>query len=133
MKTVFSQRLHDLRVERGVTQKELAERLSLGRSTVAGYESKGKQPDNARLCLLADFFGVSVDYLLGHTDNRAVIPPPPSEPAAPPDPAYLEAVQYLDGLSGEALASALRCLQAIKALDEAKAAPGTAAILEKNA
>ena len=83
---MFSQRLHDLRVERGITQKELADRLSLGRSTVAGYEVKGKQPDNARLCLLADFFGVSVDYLLGHTDNRAVIPPLPAEPAAPPDP-----------------------------------------------
>lgn len=129
---MFSKRLHDLRVERGITQKELADRLSLGRSTVAGYESKGKQPDNARLCLLADFFGVSVDYLLGHTDNRAVIPPVPSD-AAPPDPAYLEAVQYLEGLSGEALASALRCLQAIKALDDAKAPADAAVILEKNA
>lgn len=130
VKSVFSQRLHDLRVERGITQKELADRLSLGRSTVAGYESKGKQPDNARLCLLADFFDVSVDYLLGHTDNRAVIPPPP---AVPPDPAYLEALQCLDGLSGEALASALRCLQAIKSLDDAKIAPDVAVILEKNA
>lgn len=133
MKTVFSQRLHDLRVERGITQKELADRLSLGRSTVAGYEVKGKQPDNARLCLLADFFGVSVDYLLGHTDNRAVIPPLPAEPVAPPDPAYLEALQTLEGLSGEALASALRCLQAIKSLDDAKVAPDAAVILEKNA
>lgn len=127
---MFSQRLHDLRIERGITQKELADRLNLGRSTVAGYEVKGKQPDNARLCLLADFFGVSVDYLLGHTDNRAVIPPPPS---APPDPAYLEALQCLEGLSGEALASALRCLQAIKSLDDAKVAPDAAVILEKNA
>lgn len=130
---MFSQRLHDLRIGRGLTQKELADRLNLGRSTVAGYEVKGKQPDNERLCQLADFFGVSVDYLLGHTDNPAVAPPLPAEPAAPPDPAYLEAMQYLDGLSDEAMASALRCLQAIKTLDEAKGGVDGAAILEENA
>ncbi len=129
---MFSQRLHDLRIERGITQKELADRLNLGRSTVAGYEVKGKQPDNARLCQLADFFGVSVDYLLGHTDNPAVVPPLSAAPAAPPDPAYQEALQCLEGLSGEALASALRCLQAIKSLDEVKGAIDGAAILEKN-
>ena len=39
----------------------------------------------------------------------------------------------VEGLSGEALASALRCLQAIKALDDAKAPADAAVILEKNA
>ena len=128
--TVFSKRLRDLRTERGITQQQLADLLHLGRSTVAGYEVKGKQPDNARLCQIADFFGVSVDYLLGQTDDRA-----PKEPApVPTDPAILEALSYLEGLSGEAMASALRCLQAIKTLDDVKGlTSGKTVILEKNA
>lgn len=130
---MFSKRLHDLRIERGITQKELADRLNLGRSTIAGYENKGKQPDNARLCQLADFFDVSVDYLLGHTNNRAPVPDLPDEPDTPSDPAYLEALQCLEGLSGEALASALRCLQAIKSLDEVKGSIDGVKILEENA
>ena len=127
--TVFSKRLRDLRMERGITQQELADLLRVGRSTVAGYEVKGKQPDNSRLCQIADLFGVSVDYLVGHTDDRT---PAAVDPPAP-DPAIQEAVAYLEGLSDEAMASALRCLQAIKTLDDVKGASGKTVILEKNA
>ena len=81
----------------------------------------------------AQYFGVSVDFLIGLTDDRTPKPERPSDKPAPPDSAYLEALSYLDGLSDEAMASALRCLQAIKALDDAKAPADAAVILEKNA
>ena len=130
---MFGKRLRDLREERNITQHELADLLHVGRSTIAGYEAKGRQPDNARLCQIADFFDVSVDYLLCHTDDRAKWPEPVPAPAAPPDPALLEAMECLEGLSGDALQTALRCLQAIKTLDDTKGVTENVALLEKRA
>ena len=60
----FSATLKELREQNHVTQNELAEHLELTRSTIAGYETKGKQPDYERLLQIADYFHVSVDYLL---------------------------------------------------------------------
>lgn len=75
----FSERLKALRIEKGLTQDELAERLNISRSTMAGYEapSKKRVPDPDGLIKLATFFDVSIDYLLGHTDNRRPYSPVP--------------------------------------------------------
>ncbi|KDR95938.1 Transcriptional regulator, contains XRE-family HTH domain [Peptoclostridium litorale DSM 5388] len=67
---MFSERLKTLRNEKGLTQQDIADILGIGRATVAGYETKGKQPDYEKLTLLADYFNVSTDYLLGRTDQR---------------------------------------------------------------
>lgn len=66
----FSDRLIRLRKERGLTQEELADVIQKRRSTLSGYESEGKEPDFDTVCLLAKYFGVSTDYLLGHSDER---------------------------------------------------------------
>lgn len=66
----FSNRLISLRKERGMTQEELAKVLQKKRSTVSGYETEGKEPDIESLCFLAQYFGVSTDYLLGYSDER---------------------------------------------------------------
>lgn len=60
----FSNNLRTLRREKNVTQKQLAAHLCLSRSTIAGYETKSHQPDFATLEKLADFFEVSIDYLI---------------------------------------------------------------------
>ena len=60
----FAATLKELREEKSITQAELADELGITRSTVAGYETKGKQPDYERLIAIARFFGVSIDYLL---------------------------------------------------------------------
>ena len=67
----FAERLKSLRAQHGVTQKELALAISVSRSTVAGYEaaSKNREPDFELVGSIAAFFGVSADYLLGHTDE----------------------------------------------------------------
>lgn len=67
---IFSQRLIALRKERDMTQADLAKAIHKTRSTVSGYETEGKEPDYEMLCSLAQFFGVSVDYLLGVEDSR---------------------------------------------------------------
>lgn len=66
----FSARLVSLRKECHLTQGELAETIHLKRSTLAGYESAGKEPDYETLCRLAKYFGVSIDYLLGYSDEK---------------------------------------------------------------
>ena len=60
----FSSTLKYLREENNVTQEDLAKYLGISRSAVAGYETKGKQPDFERLLMIADYFKVSTDYLL---------------------------------------------------------------------
>lgn len=63
----LGERLAHLRKEKGLSQAELARLLGLGQSTIAMYEKNRRTPDPATLERLADFFHVSVDYLLGRT------------------------------------------------------------------
>lgn len=62
----FGETLRTLRKKNGITQSQLADALSVGRATIAGYETKGKQPDFEKLIRLSHFFHVSIDYLLGN-------------------------------------------------------------------
>ena len=66
----FSERLRDLRTEKGVTQKQLGELLNVKNFSIYTYEKGRSEPNIDGLIALADFFEVSVDYLVGHTDNR---------------------------------------------------------------
>lgn len=66
----FDVRLKELRTAQNLTQNELGNLLHISRATIAGYETKNKQPDYEKLCAIADFFNVSTDYLLGRTNNR---------------------------------------------------------------
>lgn len=126
---MFSERLKRLRMEKGITQKELADRLHISRSTIAGYESLGKEPDGEKLCALADFFGVSVDYLLGVTDSRELTSP---APAAAQRPVEAAIAGELGSLSDRQLDRLLGYIQALKELPEGAASQNTS-IVEKNA
>lgn len=128
---MFSERLKRLRMEKGITQKELADRLHISRSTIAGYESLGKEPDGEKLCALADFFGVSVDYLLGVTDSRELTSPTPTPPAAAQRPVEAAIAGELGSLSDRQLDRLLGYIQALKELPEGS--PQNTAIVEKNA
>ncbi|MDD7793662.1 helix-turn-helix domain-containing protein [Clostridium sp. 'White wine YQ'] len=66
----FSERLKILRNSKGITQQDLADILKVERPTIAGYETKGKQPDYDKLLILSDYFNVSIDYLLGKSDIK---------------------------------------------------------------
>ncbi|MGE5404582.1 MAG: helix-turn-helix domain-containing protein [Candidatus Saccharibacteria bacterium] len=56
-----------LRQQYELTQQELADALHIGKSAIALYETGRRQPDPETLDKIADFFDVSVDYLLGRT------------------------------------------------------------------
>ena len=66
----FGEILASLREERGIYQKELAAILKVSVGTISNYENNIHFPDQEALIQLADFFGVSTDYLLGRTPYR---------------------------------------------------------------
>lgn len=66
----FSKRLISLRKEKNLTQEHVAKIINKKRSTVSGYETEGKEPDLETVCILAGYFGVTTDYLLGYSDER---------------------------------------------------------------
>ena len=75
MKTRISvqERLKDLRVERGLNLEELAQETGISKSALGSYENDNdeyKEINHGSLLKLADFYKVSVDYLLGLTNNR---------------------------------------------------------------
>ncbi|MFW6386946.1 MAG: HD domain-containing phosphohydrolase [Bacillota bacterium] len=68
--TKFADRLRKLRKGKNLRQVDLAEKLGFARTTIANYEQNNRIPGPETLCQLADFFGVSLDYLLGRTADK---------------------------------------------------------------
>lgn len=70
----LSQKLKSLRTEHNMTQRELAEKMNVARTTITGYETKSRQPSFEKLTVLAEIFNVSVDYLINDNDHN-ITPP----------------------------------------------------------
>ena len=69
MSRVILGRLKELRKTRRITQLKLAMDLNLTQNTVSRYETGEREPGIAELVRIADYFHISVDYLLERTDN----------------------------------------------------------------
>lgn len=69
----FGEKLFQLRTERGIYQKQLAEYLSVSIGTISNYENSVHYPDLETLCRFAEYFNVSADYLLSLTENAMPI------------------------------------------------------------
>lgn len=74
----FATRLKKLRTVSHVTQQDLADYLNVTRPTIAGYETKGKEPDYKTLSMIASYFNVSIDYLLSGKDFPDSLKPFPA-------------------------------------------------------
>lgn len=68
----FGDNLKDLRETQNITQSQLAEYLQVSRPTIAGYETKNRQPDFEKLEKIANFFQVSIDFLISGTESAHV-------------------------------------------------------------
>lgn len=64
------ERIRSLREDADLTQAKLGAAINVPQRTYAYYESGQRMVPPSVLCALADFYGVSVDYILGRTDNR---------------------------------------------------------------
>lgn len=67
---MLSERIRQLREARGITQVELAKRLSVTKQSVSNWENNNIQPSVEMAVSIADFFGITLDDLLGRTDRR---------------------------------------------------------------
>lgn len=64
------ERMLALRKSRGLKQEEAAKLSGIGYMSYRRYETGEREPTVSSLCKIADFYGVSVDYLIGRTDIR---------------------------------------------------------------
>jgi transcriptional regulator with XRE-family HTH domain len=71
---MFGQNLAKLRKEKNLSQYKLAELMNLSRGQIANYEQGSREPDFETLERFADFFDVSIDYLLGRTEKQKLAP-----------------------------------------------------------
>lgn len=69
--TLLGARLRALRQQRGLTQSEMAKKLSVDRTTYTKYENGRVSPDHQALVCIAELHGVTVDFLLGRDDVPA--------------------------------------------------------------
>ena len=71
MNTIFSARLRSHRKELKKTQEQMAQLLNVRRSTYGEYERGKIMPPVDKIKILADYFGISVDYLMGNTNIKS--------------------------------------------------------------
>ena len=108
-KDLFPQRLMLLRHEHNVTQEELGEVLGVSKGSVSKYEKGTAKPTYKNLWELADYFNVSVDYLIGKSDAFQ---------ADPVDQEFInEVVSLFDELDHEQKESMLEFLKKLKDSD----------------
>lgn len=65
---IFAERLKELRLEKGLSQEQLARATNLSQSAITYWEIEKRVPNANAVVILADFFGVTADYLLGRED-----------------------------------------------------------------
>lgn len=67
--TTLNERLKDLRISKGLSQKQLSSEIGVSDRNYQRYEYGEREPVASTLIALADYFDVSIDYLVGRTDD----------------------------------------------------------------
>lgn len=65
----FSKRLKELRIERGLSQEQLAKQVGLTHTAIGLWELNKRVPNLEAVIILAKFFNVSLDYIAGLVDD----------------------------------------------------------------
>lgn len=65
MNIIFCERLKELRIEKGIGQTELAKAINVSKGIISLWENNLREPKLSNLIVLAKYFGVSIDYLVG--------------------------------------------------------------------
>ena len=68
MKIIVAERIRELMKENGLNQVRLAEKVGINQHTTSSWSNGKKEPSITSLWLLADYFDVDVDYLIGRKD-----------------------------------------------------------------
>ena len=97
-------KLFELLAEKNITAKKLAEAIGASEGNVSDWKSGKAIPSAEKLILIADFFDVSLDYLLGRTDN-------PQGKQSEIDPQLAEALQVFSSLPSKKRKLALKVIK----------------------
>lgn len=103
----FMKRLYELRTEKGLSQRSMATNFNVSQGTYNNWENGRTQPSVEQLVALANFFGVSVDYLVSNDEVRNDIKDSLTEEQRK----LFRAVSQLDVRSASLLADFLESLQ----------------------
>ena len=95
--TNIADRLRELRSAKGVNQDTAAEACDMSRVALARYETGTRIPRAENAARLADYYGVSVDYLLGREDHPAPAPAQQKAPSTLDD----QIMKELEGMTTE--------------------------------
>ena len=68
----LNENIRQLRLQLGINQVEFAARIGVTKQCVSNWENDNVIPSVEMLCKIADFFGVSTDYLLGRSEKRVI-------------------------------------------------------------
>ena len=68
----FSERLKTMSADSGKRQKDIADAMGITSRAYLYYETGTKEPTLSKIVALADYFDVSIDYLVGRTDNPKI-------------------------------------------------------------
>jgi len=74
MTSLFKDNLKMLRQEKGIGQVELAKKLGVSKGIISLWENGLREPNMSSLIQLSKFFNVSIDYLVGRTDEKKPYP-----------------------------------------------------------
>ena len=119
---MFKVRLKALRESTGMTQQEFADTFGVSKGTIGMWESGAREPKNLEdLRRIADFFGVSTDYLLGRKEKR---PAPKDGDGLSQE--QLELIRLFGNASPELRAAALAVLRSAEGQDKAQGGASTA-------
>lgn len=69
---VISKRLLQIRKENNLTQAELSEKVGFSQRTYSDYETGKTIPTTSKLCYIAMYYNISIDYLLGRSDEKKI-------------------------------------------------------------
>ena len=98
MLNVFAERLKTLRLSRRLTLRKIGDAVGSSPQTLGNFENANKSPSLKMVMALADFFGVSVDYLLGRTNNPSLADREKTTEAS--GPASSDQENFYDALNG---------------------------------
>ena len=121
---MFPIRLHDLRLERRFSQKDLADMLGITLGAICQYEQRRRTPNFAILIAMANALNTNVDYLLGNNDIKEKLPRTQNEVKVASNPLVLGDEKYnaetkarinemLDNLEPEKLTKVLHLIETL--------------------
>lgn len=108
---MFVQTVQELASQKGITIAKMIKDLGLGQGTFSTWKKRGTIPNGDTLRAIANYFGVSVDYLLGNTDEKKKPTADGGEPLQTDDPLLQEAIAIMEKLSPNKQEQAFQFLQ----------------------